>query len=66
MEENKEEIKPNPDLAKLVSMFYLRSATTLKHEYDHPVEHTKRLSSKTSGSRRWTTGTSALIWVACG
>ena len=36
MEENKEEIKPNPDLAKLVSMFYLRSATTLKHEYDHP------------------------------
>lgn len=35
MEENKEEIKPNPDLAKLVSMFYLRSATTLKHEYDH-------------------------------
>jgi hypothetical protein len=36
MEESKEEIKPNPDLAKLVSMFYLRSATTLKHEYDHP------------------------------
>jgi hypothetical protein len=36
MEENKEEIKPNPDLAKLVGMFYLRSATTLKHEYDHP------------------------------
>jgi len=36
MEENKEEVKPNPDLAKLVSMFYLRSATTLKHEYDHP------------------------------
>jgi hypothetical protein len=35
MEENKEEVKPNPDLAKLVSMFYLRSATTLKHDYEH-------------------------------
>jgi hypothetical protein len=66
MEENKEEVKPNPDLAKLVSMFYLRSATTLKHEYDHPGGAYQRVSSKTSGSRRWTTGTSALIWVACG
>jgi hypothetical protein len=34
MEENKENPMVNPDLAKLVSMFYIRSATTLKHEYD--------------------------------
>lgn len=32
MEENKEEM--NPDLAKIVNMFYIKSASTLKHEYD--------------------------------
>lgn len=34
MEENKENPMIDPELAKLVSMFYIRSATTLKHEYD--------------------------------
>ena len=33
MEENKENPMVDPELAKLVSMFYIRSATTLKHEY---------------------------------
>lgn len=34
MEENQENPMVDPELAKLVSMFYIRSATTLKHEYD--------------------------------
>ncbi len=35
MEEIKEEVQVDPNLTKLVSMFYLRSATSLKHEYEH-------------------------------